>query len=385
MKRWFRNIFLSMGILSSVITPTSVYAQVYIQEPQFKDSVYIIPNTREDTITQTGTVYATVDFNKKGQINFEKPIGVVFKAQQSESLFSPTGKEKEDYIPEGRLRETTAIPLGEGEIWVYGNEGKKEIIGTEIQVRVKNFLEYLNTEKLKEKLNKNGVDTGKLTEVELLDCKQVAIIELLEGKEYKSSAITKEKRNIVNALKKMSETHFNITEEKEPTLQIKKFTDTELVLNRTPNNNEFLYLNGQQIIKQKTKLDPNTLYVVSGYVRHETICYFKDLPNMRSAEGSEKECRDSIGVNYVGFVEQPYKTIAVENEKLVFKNFKPENDILETNKYYIVENKVKLVLCIIMFIHILILGLFVFLSMWVGKGKCRDKKHRRVNGKEKEQ
>lgn len=352
-----RKLFRVLLVLCLLLTSNSipVYAVeegvgVYIQPPNFQDSVYVLPKTTEETLVQTGTVYATQDVSiTKDKVKLGTSIGTVFKAQNKKGLLSPTGSQKENYVPnlnDGPLRETCVIPLGEGEIWLLSG-GKKKVISVQTQTTVRKLLEYLDKAKLQEKLVECKIPIGKMSELELLECEQIAIIELLENAAYEAEgAIPESKRNVIEAIKKLPEGHSKIPTEAGDKIQIEKLTKTELTLTRKPNDNEVIYINNngkeKRVTEQVTKLEPNSS--VHGYLRTKVACYLKDTPDMRNAEGTEKECRDSIGMNYVGLIDQTYKQIQVNNGKFEYLEYTSQNDMLEINKFYVVEPKLKTVL-----------------------------------------
>lgn len=379
-----RKLFRVLLVLCLLLTSNSipVYAVeegvgVYIQPPNFQDSVYVLPKTTEETLVQTGTVYATQDVSiTKDKVKLGNSIGTVFKAQNKKGLLSPTGSQKKDYVPnlnDGPLRETCVIPLGEGEIWVL-SDGKKKVISVQTQTTVRKLLEYLDKAKLQEKFAECKIPIGKMSELELLECEQIAIIELLENASYEAEGtIPKTKRKVIEAIKKLPEGHTKIPTETGHKIQIEKLTETELTLTRKPNDNEIIYVkcNGKEkrVTEQFTKLEPNSS--VYGYLRTKVACYLKDTPDMRTAEGTEKECRDSIGMNYVGLIDQTYMQLEVNNGKFEYSEYTSQNDMLETNKFYVVEPKLKTVLLCLCGVLVILVTLYFYMEFRKYKKEVR--------------
>lgn len=371
MRKLFGVLIVLCLLLTSNFIPVFAVEEgvgVYIQPPNFQDSVYVLPKTTEETLVQTGTVYATQDVSiTKDKVKLGTSIGIVFKAQNKKGLLSPTGSQKEDYVPnlnDGPLRETCVIPLGEGEIWVLSG-GKKKVISVQTQTTVRKLLEYLDKAKLREKLAECKIPIGKMSELELLECEQIAIIELLENTSYEAEGtIPENKRKVIEAIKKLPEGHTKIPTEAGNKIQIEKLTETELKLTRKPNENEVIYINNNgketRVTEQVTKLEPNTS--VYGYLRTKVACYLKDTPDMRNAEGTEKECRDSIGMNYVGLIDQTYKQIQVNNGKFEYLEYTSQNDMLETNKFYVAEPKLRTILFCLYGSFAVIVALYLFLE-----------------------
>lgn len=353
------KLFLLLSMVGSLLlptTPVSASEELYLDECQFVDSVYVIPKASEETFVQTGTVYATKEaYKDEGKVTMGSPLGIVFKAQNKDGLMVPTGSQKDDFVPDlkdGPLRESCLIPLTEGDIWVYSH-GKKKVITVEQQQSAKQLIECLDSEKLTDRVKDLGIKT-KLSELELLECEQIALVEILENEEYETlQNLSEEKLTVVKQLKEVSAKTKKVAQETTTDLKIEKMTETEIELNREPNDSEYLELtiDGRttRMKDKKATFRANSTVSMHGYLRKKVCCYIKDIPNLETAVGVEKEARDSVGMNYIGMVYVNDKEMTVKDKKFVLSDFEASNDILENSRLYNSQEKMEKIVLPVMF------------------------------------
>lgn len=338
------KLFLLLSMVSSLVlptTPVSASEELYLDDCQFVDSVYVIPKASEETFVQTGTVYATKEaYKDEEKVTMGSPLGIVFKAQNKDGLMVPTGSQKDDFVPDlkdGPLRESCLIPLTEGDIWVYSH-GKKKVIDTEKQKQAKQLIECFDGEKLTDRVKELGIKT-QLSELELLECEQIALVEILENEEYETiQTLSEEKLSVVKQLKEVSAKTTKVKQEVTTDLKIEKFTDTEIELNREPNDSEYIELtvDGEttRMKDKKVTFSASSSVSMHGYLRKKVCCYIKDIPELKKAVVVEKEARDSTAMNYVGMVYVNDKEMVVKDKKFELTDYEASNDMLENSRLF---------------------------------------------------
>lgn len=313
---------------------TPVYAY-YITGKTFDDSVICVPNITDESLAQTANVYS-FEANKNLTTytpNKEDLIGLVLSAQNKndKSILNATGQQKQDYVPnatDGLLREMCAIPLGQGDIWFYG-DGKKNVLTVDDQKTIVSLLDlfYYQSDTLGH--------IQKYNQVKQIELAQMSLVELITKKPYQMKAnMDKQTRKDIDFIKNivLKYTHLSAYNR----MRVVNVTDSQIEFDRKPNSNEemFVSINGKQtkLTTNLVELPKNTKNVeITGTIYSYQPYYFKDAPLdvVNEKNIAIKECRDGVAMNYCGMIRVQTQSVTYVDNQLVYSDSEPDSTYLD--------------------------------------------------------